>query len=70
MIRAGLKALVTCTNLGQPLSTAAEDPLVSRTGRGSMDLVQVLKDELDVNFGHQGLILGVWASEMSVCLRK
>lgn len=65
-----IRALVTWSNLGQPLSTAAADLLVSRAGPGITDLLQVLKDELDVVFGHQGLILGMWESEMSVCLRK
>lgn len=70
MVRAGVSAPVSCTNVGQLLSTGAEGVFVNRAGPGNIYLLQVLKVGLDVVSGHQGLIPGVQESEINLCLGK
>lgn len=52
MVRAGVSAPVSCTNVGQLLSTGAQDLFVSRAGPGNIYLLQALKVGLDVVSGH------------------
>lgn len=70
MVRAGIRAPVGCTNIGQLLSTGVEGLFVSRAGPGNIDLLRVLKDGLVMVSGHQGLIPGVQESETNLRLGK